>query len=140
VDSIKKKIGQDVRTINEIAAASREHAAHACAVDNNAYYPTHDRKFSRPLTGDCETGLVNNRTNRIFNGRTGSRCGSSIKSFLLQTYQPDTDEVVRTWQRRLMSAAGAGAGLASVIAQVRRPPAQCEVRLALRGRTHRCIM
>ena len=68
--------------------------SYAGAVDNNGYFPTHNRKFSKPLTGDYETDLVNNRTKRIFNDRTGSRCGSNTKSFLLQTYKRDTGEVM----------------------------------------------
>lgn len=68
--------------------------AYAGAVDNNGYFPTHNRKYSQPLTGDYEKDLVNNRTKRIFNDRTGSRCGSNTKPFLLQTYKRDTGEVM----------------------------------------------
>lgn len=68
--------------------------AYAGAVDNNGYFPTHNRKYSQPLTGDYETDLVNNRTKRVFNDRTGRRCGSSTKPFLLQTYKRDTGEVM----------------------------------------------
>jgi methyl-accepting chemotaxis protein len=68
--------------------------AYAGAVDNNGYFPTHNRKFSRPLTGNYETDLVNNRTKRIFNDRTGTRCGSNTQPFLLQTYKRDTGEVM----------------------------------------------
>lgn len=68
--------------------------AYAGAVDNNGYFPTHNRKFSKPLTGNYDVDLVNNRTKRIFNDRTGARCGSSTKPFLLQTYKRDTGEVM----------------------------------------------
>ncbi|RJG05919.1 methyl-accepting chemotaxis protein [Noviherbaspirillum cavernae] len=68
--------------------------AYAGAVDNNGYFPTHNRKFSKALTGNYETDLVNNRTKRIFNDRTGSRCGSNTEPFLLQTYKRDTGEVM----------------------------------------------
>lgn len=68
--------------------------AYAGAVDNNGYFPTHNRKFSQPLTGDYQTDLVNNRSKRIFDDRTGSRCGSNTKPFLLQTYKRDTGEVM----------------------------------------------
>ena len=68
--------------------------AYAGAVDNNGYFPTHNRKFSKPLTGNYETDLVNNRTKRIFNDRTGARCGANTKPFLLQTYKRDTGEVM----------------------------------------------
>lgn len=66
----------------------------AGAVDNNGYFPTHNRRYSQPLTGDYETDLVNNRTKRIFNDPTGSRCGSNTEEFLLQTYKRDTGEVI----------------------------------------------
>jgi methyl-accepting chemotaxis protein len=68
--------------------------AYAGAVDNNGYFPTHNKKFSQPLTGDYDVDIVNNRTKRIFNDRTGSRCGSNTKPFLLQTYKRDTGEVM----------------------------------------------
>ena len=68
--------------------------AFAGAVDNNGYFPTHNKKFSKPLTGKYEVDIVNNRTKRIFNDRTGARCGSNTKPFLLQTYKRDTGEVM----------------------------------------------
>lgn len=68
--------------------------AYAGAVDKNGYFPTHNRKFSQPLTGDYHTDLLQNRTKRIFNDRTGSRCGSHTSPFLLQTYKRDTGEVM----------------------------------------------
>lgn len=66
----------------------------AGAVDNNGYFPTHNNRYSKPLSGNYETDLVNNRTKRLFNDRTGSRCGSNTKEFLLQTYKRDTGEVI----------------------------------------------
>ena len=80
--------------LQEKILAEMPHLAYAGAVDNNGYFPTHNKKFSQPLTGDYETDLVNNRTKRIFNDRTGARCGSNTKSFLLQTYKRDTGEVM----------------------------------------------
>jgi len=66
----------------------------AGAVDENGYFPTHNRRYSKPLTGDYQTDLLNNRTKRIFNDRTGARCGSNTADFLLQTYKRDTGEVI----------------------------------------------
>jgi methyl-accepting chemotaxis protein len=80
--------------IQERILESMPQLAYAGAVDNNGYFPTHNRKFSKPLTGDYETDLVNNRSKRIFNDRTGTRCGSNTKPFLLQTYKRDTGEVM----------------------------------------------
>jgi len=68
--------------------------AYAGAVDNNGYFPTHNKKFSQPLTGNYDIDIVNNRTKRIFSDRTGKRCGSNTKPFLLQTYKRDTGEVM----------------------------------------------
>ncbi|WP_334050876.1 methyl-accepting chemotaxis protein [Alteromonas gracilis] len=67
---------------------------YAGAVDKNGYFPTHNKKFSQPLTGDYETDLANNRTKRIFSDKTGSRCGSNTSTFLLQTYKRDTGEIM----------------------------------------------
>ena len=68
--------------------------AFAGAVDNNGYFPTHNKKYSQPLTGNYDVDIVNNRTKRIFNDRTGARCGSHTRPFLLQTYKRDTGEVM----------------------------------------------
>lgn len=66
----------------------------AGAVDVNGYFPTHNKKFSQPLTGDYEKDLINNRTKRIFDDPTGCRCGAHREDFLLQTYKRDTGEVL----------------------------------------------
>jgi len=66
----------------------------AGAVDENGYFPTHNKCYSQPLTGNYQQDLVNNRTKRIFNDPTGSRCGSHDKPFLIQTYKRDTGEIV----------------------------------------------
>jgi methyl-accepting chemotaxis protein len=80
--------------LQEAVLAAMPQLAFAGAVDNNGYFPTHNKKFSQPLTGDYATDLVNNRTKRIFNDRTGSRCGANTKPYLLQTYKRDTGEVM----------------------------------------------
>jgi methyl-accepting chemotaxis protein len=68
--------------------------AYAGAVDDRGYFPTHNRRYSQPLTGVYDTDLANNRTKRIFGDRTGSRCGSNREPFLLQTYKRDTGEIM----------------------------------------------
>lgn len=67
---------------------------YAGAVDINGYFPTHNKKFSLPLSGDYDKDLLTNRTKRIFDDRTGKRCGSNQKEFLLQTYKRDTGEIL----------------------------------------------
>ncbi|WP_218397803.1 methyl-accepting chemotaxis protein [Alteromonas lipotrueae] len=75
---------------------------YAGAVDKNGYFPTHNKKFSHPLTGDLKVDIVKSRTKRIFNDYTGARCGSNTSSFLLQTYKRDTGEVMHDLSAPIM--------------------------------------
>jgi len=67
---------------------------YAGAVDINGYFPTHNKCFSKPLTGNAAIDVMNNRTKRIFDDPTGSRCGKHTDKFLLQTYKRDTGEIM----------------------------------------------
>lgn len=67
---------------------------YAGAVDRRGYFPTHNKKYSQPLTGKYEIDLVHNRGKRIFSDRTGQRSGSNSQSMLLQTYKRDTGEIL----------------------------------------------
>lgn len=67
---------------------------YAGAVDSKGYFPTHNKKFSKPMTGVFENDLLHSRTKRIFDDYTGKRCGSNTEKFLLQTYKRDTGEVM----------------------------------------------
>ena len=80
--------------IQEQVLIDMPHLAYAGAVDLRGYFPTHNKKFCQPLTGDYQTDLINNRSKRIFSDRTGTRCGSNTQPFLLQTYKRDTGEVM----------------------------------------------
>lgn len=99
-DPPKYKTGFDAFTdkilpdIQEPILQTNPGIVYAGAVDVNGYFPTHNLKFSKPLTGNPEVDLVANRTKRIFNDYTGARCGSNTERFLLQTYKRDTGEVM----------------------------------------------
>lgn len=80
--------------LQEPVLEANQFIIYAGAVDVNGYFPTHNKKFSHPITGDYETDLANSRTKRIFDDPTGARCGKSTESFLLQTYKRDTGEVM----------------------------------------------
>ena len=80
--------------IQEPVLAQFPGVAYAGAVDDRGYFPTHTRRYAKPLTGHYEVDLANNRTKRIFSDRTGSRCGAHRHPFLLQTYKRDTGEVM----------------------------------------------
>ncbi len=67
---------------------------YAGAVDINGYFPTHNKCFSKALTGNNDIDVINNRTKRIFDDPTGIRCGKHRDKFLLQTYKRDTGEIM----------------------------------------------
>jgi hypothetical protein len=48
----------------------------------------------RPLTGNDETDPIHNRTKRLFNDKTGIRCGVHTGPVLVQTYRHGTGEVM----------------------------------------------
>ncbi len=62
--------------------------------DNNGYIPTHNLKFSKPLTGDYEADLWGNRTKRLFNDTVGLKAARNEAPYLLQTYRRDTGEIM----------------------------------------------
>lgn len=64
-------------------------------VDRNGYLPSHNKRYSKPLTGEHSVDLVGNRTKRIFNDRTGIRAARNKKPYLLQSYQRDTGEFLK---------------------------------------------
>ncbi len=80
--------------IQEKALQENSSLVFSVAVDLNGYIPTHNLKFTKPLTGNFEIDMANNRTKRLFNDRTGSRCGSHTKKMLIQTYKRDTGEIM----------------------------------------------
>lgn len=85
---------QHFPAIQEAILDKYQQVMFAGAVDVNGYFPTHNNKFSQPLTNDYEVDLINNRTKRIFDDPTGRRCGAHTDSFLLQTYKRDTGEIL----------------------------------------------
>jgi len=64
------------------------------AVDRNGYLPTHNTRYSQPLTGDQATDAVHNRTKRLFNDRTGLAAARNLEPYLLQRYSRDTGEIM----------------------------------------------
>ncbi|MEG3768689.1 methyl-accepting chemotaxis protein [Alteromonas sp. 14N.309.X.WAT.G.H12] len=80
--------------IQEPILARHSYVIYAGAVDKNGYFPTHNLKFSKPLTGNYDIDLANSRTKRIFDDVTGKRCAQNTESFLLQTYKRDTGQIM----------------------------------------------
>jgi methyl-accepting chemotaxis protein len=89
-----KVFDQRLMKVQDEAASAVPGAIFVASVDRNAYLPTHNSKYSRPLTGKYEVDLVHSRDKRIFNDPTGSRAAANTQPFLLQTYMRDTGEVM----------------------------------------------
>lgn len=64
----------------------------AIAVDRNGYLPTHNSKFSKPLTGDAEKDLANNKAKRFYNDPIGIAAAKNKGEILVQPYQRDNGD------------------------------------------------
>jgi methyl-accepting chemotaxis protein len=85
---------RDILAIEEDILAQAPTIIFTVLVDKNGYLPTHDQRYSQPLTGNKASDLVNNRTKRIFNDRTGLAAAQNTAPFLIQKYQRDTGETM----------------------------------------------
>jgi methyl-accepting chemotaxis protein len=83
---------RDILPVQESALAKSSALAFVVLVDRFGYLPTHNQRYSQPLTGNNAVDLVNNRTKRIFNDRVGLQAARSQAPFLFQRYQRDTGE------------------------------------------------
>jgi methyl-accepting chemotaxis protein len=85
---------RDIQGIEEDVLARASTIVYTVMVDRNGYLPTHNQRYSQPLSGNRASDLVNNRTKRIFNDRTGLAAATSDAPFLIQNYQRDTGETM----------------------------------------------
>lgn len=99
-DPVKYRTCYDERFETELQplydnmVAGLQGAIFCLCVDVNGYAGTHNSHYSKPLTGDYETDLLNSRDKRIFDDPTGKRSAQNTNPFLLQTYARDTGEVL----------------------------------------------
>jgi len=66
----------------------------AISTTPEGYVPTHNAAFNHPPCGDPAVDATKSRGKRLFNDRTGIRCGSHRQAVLLQTYMRDTGELM----------------------------------------------
>jgi methyl-accepting chemotaxis protein len=83
---------RDFVPIQEYYLAKSKAIVFVVTVDRNGYLPTHNKKYSQPLTGHLSVDLVSNRTKRIFNDKTGINAARNTQPYLLQKYKRDTGE------------------------------------------------
>jgi len=66
----------------------------AIGVDDSGYIPTHNSKFSQPVTGVPEKDLLGNRSKRIANYGEGMAAAKNLEPSLLQVYKRNTGETM----------------------------------------------
>ncbi|MBI2864729.1 MAG: HAMP domain-containing protein [Chloroflexi bacterium] len=66
----------------------------AVLVDVNGYLPTHNSRYSQPMTGKLASDRDNNRTKGLFDDETGLQAARNTEPYLKQVYKRDTGEVM----------------------------------------------
>ena len=85
---------RDVLPIEESILAKSPAILFAIMIDKNGYVPTHNQRYSQPLTGNHANDLVNNRTKWIFVQQTALNAVKSEAPYLIQRYHRDTGELM----------------------------------------------
>ncbi|MGB4074074.1 MAG: methyl-accepting chemotaxis protein [Pseudomonas sp.] len=85
---------QMLPAIQEPLLSQHEGLVFAIACTPEGYVPTHNNAFNQPPSGDPAIDALKSRSKRLFNDRTGIRCGSHQQPLLLQTYMRDTGELM----------------------------------------------
>jgi hypothetical protein len=85
---------RDFLQLQEAVVRKSATVVFAVVTDINGYLPTHNQRYSQPLTGNRAFDLVNNRTKRIFGDRTGIAAARNEAPYLLQRYKRDTGELM----------------------------------------------
>jgi methyl-accepting chemotaxis protein len=85
---------RDILALEEAVLARSPAIVFAVMVDRNGYLPTHNARYSQPLTGNRAADLVNNRTKNMFIDRTGITAARNQSPFLFQKYLRDTGETM----------------------------------------------
>lgn len=80
--------------LQEPVAARHPWIVFAICANPDGYVPTHNLRFSQPLTGDRAKDLVGNRTKRIFADRVGRSVGAHTDPYRLQVYRRDTGQIM----------------------------------------------
>ncbi len=85
---------RDLLALEEAVLNKSASILYAIVCDKNGYVPTHNQRYSLPLTGNAANDLINNRTKRIYQDLTGLASARNEATFLIQRYQRDTGEAM----------------------------------------------
>ncbi|RXR08818.1 methyl-accepting chemotaxis protein [Pseudoxanthomonas composti] len=80
--------------LQEPASTAAPWIVFAISATPEGYVPTHNLRFSQPLTGDEAKDLVGNRTKRMFTDRVGRSVGAHVEPYKLQVYRRDTGQIM----------------------------------------------
>jgi len=80
--------------LQEPVASAHPWIVFAICANPDGYVPTHNLRFSQPLTGDPAADLIGNRTKRIFEDRVGRSVGAHTDPWRLQVYRRDTGQIM----------------------------------------------
>ena len=89
-----KLTDESIRIILDKYADMDKRILFAVAVDVNGYVPTHNSRYSKPLTDNADYNRDNNRTKQLFDDRTGLAAAKNTNPYLLQKYSRDTGEEI----------------------------------------------
>ena len=84
-------LDQTIRGLEDNFLADNQ-VVFAVLADRNGYIPTHNSRYTQPLTGDLEQDRLHNRTKRMFNDPVGLAAARNTEGVLIQTYDRDTGE------------------------------------------------
>ncbi|MFA7475947.1 MAG: chemotaxis protein, partial [Castellaniella sp.] len=70
------------------------HGYYAILVDMNGHAPTHNRRYSRPPTGDVAHDTLHVRDKRLFDDQISQGAIGNRGGVLCQTYMRDTGEII----------------------------------------------
>lgn len=87
-----KIVDQTIRAILDRYLVSDSRLLFVVAIDKNGYVPSHNSRYSKPLTDDPDYNAKNNRAKRMFNDRTGLAAARNTAPYLRQKYSRDTGE------------------------------------------------
>lgn len=85
---------KEIQALYDKVLGEIEGASYASCVDVNGYSPTHNSKYSKPITGNPEVDAVWSRDKRIYNDEKGIRAARNVQQFLIQTYTTAAGETV----------------------------------------------
>jgi methyl-accepting chemotaxis protein len=85
---------RDLLRIEDKVLARSTAQQYAIVTDSNGYVPTHNSRFSQPLTGNTAQDYINNRSKRMLGDPASLTAARSETRYLLQRTRLETGDVI----------------------------------------------